>query len=111
MGFAYVLKPTPALCKTPEEREQLKFAMERKKRAFNNTKSFLKDLREISMEEICENYKTAYYKDIGKSNPEILKLVTGSSIEDAAKKAKEQEEVELLRDKFYHELYENTKND
>lgn len=60
LGFAYVLKPVPALCKTPEEREQLRFAMERKKRAFNNVKSFLKDIKEISVEEMYENYKTAY---------------------------------------------------
>lgn len=111
LGFAYVLKPVPALCKTPEEREQLRFAMERKKRAFNNIKSFLKNLKGIPIEEQLENYKAVYYKKREPSNLKILKLVTNSSFEDAVRKVKEQEKAKILKDKFYHELYENTKND
>lgn len=71
----------PALWKTPEEREQLKLAMELKKRAFNNAKSFLKDLKEIPLEEMYENYKTAYrnkelemqIKNVPKPVPRILR--------------------------------------
>lgn len=93
LGFAYVLKPAPALWKTPEEREQLKFAMERKKRALNNAKSFLKDLKEIPMEEIYENYKTAYsneeLKIRIKNAPKPVSRILRTSLDKAIKIAKE----------------------
>lgn len=115
LGFAYVLKPVPALWKTPEEREQVSFAMERKKRAYNNTKSFLKDLKEIPIEEQVENYKAACRNEeleIRIENaPKVVSKILRTHLDEAIRIAKEQEELGLLRDKYYQELYENTKND
>lgn len=97
LGFVYVLQPAPALWETEEEREQLSFAMERKKRTFNNVKSFLKNLKGIPIEEQLENYKAVYYKKHEPSNPKILKLVTNSSFEDAVRKVKEQEKAKKIK--------------
>lgn len=115
LGFAYVLKPVPALWKTQEEREQLRLAIERKKRAFNNVKSFLKDLKEIPIEEQVENYKAACRNEeleIRIENaPKVVSKILRTHLDEAIRIAKEQEELGLLRDKYYQELYENTKND
>lgn len=104
LGAAYVLKFVPALCSTPEDFELLREEMARKKRALNNAKSFLKDLKEIPLEEIYENYEAVYHKELAKPNPKILKLVTGSSIEDAARKIKNLEKAKNLKDKVYAQL-------
>lgn len=115
LGFAYVLKPVPALWKTQEEREQLRLAIERKKRAFNNVKSFLKDLKEIPIEEQVENYKAAYkneeLKIRIKNAPKVISKISRTHLDEAIRKVKEQEELRLLRDKFYQDLYENTRDD
>ncbi len=47
LGEAYVLNPASALWKTPEEQEQVKIAIERKRRAIKNTKSFLEGIERI----------------------------------------------------------------
>lgn len=115
LGYAYVLKPVPALWKTPEERELLRLDMERKKRAFNNAKSFIKDLNEIPLEEIYENYEAAYRNEELemriKNAPKPVTRILRTRMDEVARITKEQEEAKILRDKFYHELYENTKND
>lgn len=45
LGEAYVLKPASALWKTPEEQEQVKIAIERKRRAIKILNLFLKELK------------------------------------------------------------------
>jgi len=104
LHYAYVLNAVPALWKTKEERELVRIAMERKKRALKNTKSFLEGLKVIPFEQQCEDYKTVYYQDIPKPNPKIIRLARDSKIEEAIKIVKEQEKAKKLQDEYYSKI-------
>ena len=104
LGEAYVLKPASALWKTPEEREQVKIAIERKRRAIKNTKSFLEGIEKIPLEEQCENYKAAFNKEIPKAKPKVVRILHDSHIEAAVRKMKEMEKAKKLQDKIYAQL-------
>jgi len=104
LGEAYVLKPASALWKTPEEQEQVKIAIERKRRAIKNTKSFLEGIEKIPLEEQCENYKAVFNKEIPKAKPKVIRILHDSHIEAAVRKMKEMEKVKKLQDKIYAQL-------
>jgi len=104
LGEAYVLKPASALWKTPEEREQVKIAIERKRRAIKNTKSFLEGIEKIPLEEQCENYKAVFNKEIPKAKPKVVRILYDSHIEAAVRKMKEMEKAKKLQDKIYAQL-------
>ena len=104
LGEAYVLKPASALWKTPEEREQVKIAIERKRRAIKNTKSFLEGIEKIPLEEQCENYKAVFNKEIPKAKPKVVRILHDSHIEAAVRKMKEMEKAKKLQDKIYAQL-------
>ena len=104
LGEAYVLKPASALWKTPEEREQVKIAIERKRRAIKNTKSFLEGIEKIPLEEQCENYKAVFNKEIPKAKPKVIRILHDSHIEAAVRKMKEMEKAKKLQDKIYAQL-------
>ena len=104
LGEAYVLKPASALWKTPEEQEQVKIAIERKRRAIKNTKSFLEGIEKIPLEEQCENYKAVFNKEIPKAKPKVVRILHDSHIEAAVRKMKEMEKAKKLQDKIYAQL-------
>ena len=104
LGEAYVLKPASALWKTPEEQEQVKIAIERKRRAIKNTKSFLEGIEKIPLEEQCENYKAVFNKEIPKAKPKVVRILYDSHIEAAVRKMKEMEKAKKLQDKIYAQL-------
>ena len=104
LGEAYVLKPASALWKTSEEQEQVKIAIERKKRAIKNTKSFLEGIEKIPLEEQCENYKAVFNKEIPNAKPKVVRILYDSHIEAAIRKMKEMEKVKKLQDKIYAQL-------
>lgn len=104
LGEAYVLKPASALWKTPEEQEQVKIAIERKRRAIKNTKSFLEGIEKIPLEEQCENYKAVFNKEIPKAKPKVIRILHDSHIEAAVRKMKEMEKAKKLQDKIYAQL-------
>ena len=110
MGFAYVLKPVPPLRKTAEEREQLSFVMERKKQAFNNVKSFLKDIKGISVEEMYENYKTAYKNEELemriKNAPKPVTRIIRTRMDDVVRITKKQKEAKKLKTEFFAKMVE-----
>lgn len=88
LDYAYILQSVPALWRTPEDREKLRQAFAWKKRAWKNTRAFLKCLEMIPFEQQCKDYKTAYYQDIPKPNSKIIELLHDSKIEAAIKKLK-----------------------
>lgn len=104
LDYAYILPYSPALWKTPEQRELVRQAMERKKRAWKNTKSFLKDLERIPFAEKCENYKAVFNKEIPKAKPKVIRILHDSHIEAAVRKMKEMEKVKNLQDKVFAQL-------
>ena len=104
LGEAYVLKPASALWKTPEEQEQVKIAIERKRRAIKNTKSFLEGIERIPFAEQLENYKAVYNKEIPKARPKVVRILHDSHIEAAVRKMKEMEKAKKLQDKIYAQL-------
>ena len=104
LGEAYVLNPASALWKTPEEQEQVKIAIERKRRAIKNTKSFLEGIEKIPLEEQCENYKAVFNKEIPKAKPKVIRILHDSHIEAAVRKMKEMEKAKKLQDKIYAQL-------
>ena len=104
LDYAYILPYSPALWKTPEQRELVRQAMERKKRAWKNTKSFLEGIEKIPLEEQCENYKAVFNKEIPKAKPKVLRILYDSHIEAAVRKMKEMEKVKKLQDKVFAQL-------
>ena len=104
LDYAYILPYSPALWKTLEQRELVRQAMERKKRAWKNTKSFLKDLERIPFAEKCENYKAVFNKEIPKAKPKVVRILHDSHIEAAARKMKEMEKAKKLQDKVFVQL-------
>jgi len=104
LGEAFVLKPASALWKTPEEQKQVKIAIERKRRAIKNTKSFLEGIERIPFAEKLENYKAVYNKEIPKAKPKVVRILHDSHIEAAARKMKEMEKAKKLQDKIYAQL-------
>lgn len=104
LDYAYILPYSPALWKTLEQRELVRQAMERKKRAWKNTKSFLKDLERIPFAEKCENYKAVFNKAIPKAKPKVVRILHDSHIEAAVRKMKEMEKAKKLQDKIYAQL-------
>lgn len=95
---------SPALWKTPEQRELVRQAMERKKRAWKNTKSFLEGIEKKPLEEQCENYKAVFNKEIPKAKPKVVRILYDSHIEAAVRKMKEMEKVKKLQDKVFAQL-------
>ena len=104
LGYAYILQPVPALWRTPEDREKLRQALAWKKRAFKNTKSFLKGLKRIPIEQKCENYKMAFSHEAPKPNTKIIRLARATKIEAAIQKVKEQELAKEFQNKIYAHL-------
>lgn len=104
LDYAYILPYSPALWKTLEQRELVRQAMERKKRAWKNIKSFLKDLERIPFAEKCENYKAVFNKEIPKAKPKVVRILHDSHIEAAVRKMKKMEKVKKLQDKVYVQL-------
>ena len=104
LGAAFILPSVPALWQTPEDREKLRQAFAWKKRALKLTKSFLNGLKIIPIEQQCEDYKTAYYQDIPKPNPKVIRILRDSKIEDAIRKVKEDEKAKRLQDEYYSKI-------
>jgi hypothetical protein len=55
-------------------KDEFKTAMSIKKKNEKITKSYIKQSQAISMEEKCENYKTAFMQELSGVKPDLLKL-------------------------------------
>ena len=104
LGSAFILPSVPALWQTPEDREKLRQAFAWKKRALKLTKSFLKDIKMIPMDQQCEDYKTAYYHYVPRPNPKVIRILRDPKIDDAIRKVKEDEKAKRLQDEYYSKI-------
>ena len=74
VGKVTAVKAVAALNADVVSKEEFQDAMAIKKRNLKVAKSYIKQTREISIEEKYENYKTAYAKVIKESQPKVSKM-------------------------------------
>lgn len=91
IGTANVVKAVAALHAESISKEEFKEAISIKKRNLKVAKAYIKQTREISLEEQCENYKTAYASLEKESKPKISKLAN-TNMDAAIRKNKEMKE-------------------
>lgn len=91
MGKVSAVRAVAALYADSVSKEKFKEAMSIKKRNLKVAKSYIKQTREISLEEKCENYKTAYTSIEKSCKPKISKIAN-TNMDKAIRKSKEQEQ-------------------
>lgn len=94
VGKVTAVKAVAALHANEISKEEFKEAMAAKKRHLNVAKSYIKQNREIGLEEICDNYKIAYSSVIKDSKPKEktnVSIIANTKMDDAIRKNKEME--------------------
>ena len=92
VGKVTAVKAVAALHADTVSKEEFKEAMATKKRNLKVARAYIKQTREISLEEQCENYKTAYASVERKAKPRVSKLAN-TNMDKAIRKNKEMEAV------------------
>ena len=94
VGKVTAVKAVAALHANEISKEEFKEAMAAKKRHLNVAKSYIKQNREIGLEEICDNYKVAYSSVIKDSKPKEktnVSIIANTKMDEAIRKNKEME--------------------
>ena len=92
VGKVTAVKAVAALHADTVSKEEFKEAMAAKKRNLKVARAYIKQTREISLEEQCENYKTAYASVERETKPRVSKLAN-TNMDKAIRKNKEMEAV------------------
>lgn len=92
VGKVTAVKAVAALHADTVSKEEFKEAMANKKRNLKVAKAYIKQTRKISLEEQCENYKTAYASVEREAKPRVSKLAN-TNMDKAIRKNKEMEAV------------------
>ena len=74
LGKVVAVNAVAALHANEVSKAEFQEAMAIKKRSLKITKEYLKEVQSIPFSEKCENYKSAYKKDIDETKPKITKL-------------------------------------
>lgn len=90
VGKVTAVRAVAALHAETISKDEFKEAMSIKKRNLKITKSYIKQTREISLEEKCENYKTAYASVEKACKPKVSKIAN-TNMDKAIRKNKEME--------------------
>lgn len=90
VGKIFAVKSVAALNADIISKEDFKEAMSIKKRNAKITKSYIMQTQEISLEEKCENYKTAFMQELSGVKADVLKLAN-TNMDKAVTKNKELE--------------------
>lgn len=90
VGKVTAVRTVAALHAETVSKDEFKEAMSIKKRNLKITKSYIKQTREISLEEKCENYKTAYASVEKACKPKVSKIAN-TNMDKAIRKNKEME--------------------
>lgn len=90
VGKIYAVKAVAALHANSISKEEFKEAISIKKRNLKVAKEYIKQTKEISLEEQCANYKAAYSSLEKQSKPRISKLAN-TNMDKAIRKNKEME--------------------
>ena len=91
VGIVTAVRAVAALHAETVSKEEFKEAMATKKRNIKVAKAYIKQTREISAEEVCENYKTAFASVERSSKPKISKIAN-TNMDMAVRKNKEMQE-------------------
>ena len=92
VGKVTAVKAVAALHADTVSKEEFKEAMATKKRNLKVARAYIKQTREISLEEQCENYKTAYASVEREAKPRVSKLAN-TNMDKAIRKNKEMEAI------------------
>lgn len=90
IGKVTAVKAVAALHADKVSKDAFKEAMAIKKRSLKITKSYIKQTRDISIEEKCENYKAAYTSVEKECKPKISRIAN-TNMDKAIRKNKEME--------------------
>lgn len=90
IGKVTAVKAVAALHADEVSKDAFKEAMAIKKRSLKITKSYIKQTRDISIEEKCENYKAAYTSVEKECKPKISRIAN-TNMDKAIRKNKEME--------------------
>lgn len=90
VGKVTAVRAVAALHAETVSKDEFKEAMSIKKRNLKITKSYIKQTREISLEEKCENYKTAYASVEKACKPKVSRIAN-TNMDKAIRKNKEME--------------------
>lgn len=90
VGKVSAVQAVAALHADTISKEEFKEAIAIKKRNLKVAKAYIKQTREISLEEQCENYKTAYACIEKQANPRVSKLAN-TNMDKAIRKNKDME--------------------
>ncbi len=90
VGKVSAVRAVAALHADAISKDEFKEAMSIKKRNLKIAKDYIKQTREISFEELCENYKAAYASVEKETKPKISKLAN-TNMDKAIRKSKEME--------------------
>ena len=90
VGKATAVKAVAALHADEVSKEAFKEAMSIKKRSLKIAKSYIKQTREISIEEKCANYKAAYASVEKEAKPKVSRIAN-TNMDKAIRKNKEME--------------------
>lgn len=90
VGNVTAVKAIAALHADEISREEFKEAMASKKRKLKIAKAYIKQTREITLEEQIENYKTAYATVEKQANPKTIKIAN-TNMDMAVRKHKQME--------------------
>ncbi len=91
LGKVCVVNSVAALNANKISKEDFKLAMSNKKHNLKVAKEYIKQSREISFEEECENYKAAYKSIKRETNPKIS-IIANTNMDKVIRKCKEMEE-------------------
>ena len=88
--FARHIPLTPALAKNLEDKAIVQDSIKRKRWVLKQVKSYLKGLKEISIEEKLENYKAVYESNKQEDKPKYRKIIIKmNSMDKVVKQIKE----------------------
>ena len=105
LGKGTILQPIPFLARTPEEREILRNALERKNREQKIIKSFIKSKFNPSNEDIVENLINSLDKTEFESNPTIMEFTNPLVEQFIEIQRMEREKTEIINTKNKKVLY------
>lgn len=90
LGKVTAVRAVAALHAETVSKEEFKEAMASKKRHLKVAKAYIKQTREISIEEKCENYKAAYASVEKECKPKVTKMAN-TNMDKVIRKSKEME--------------------
>lgn len=91
IGKTTAVRAVAALHADEISKEEFKEAMSIKKRSLKIAKSYIKQTREISIEEKCDNYKTAYASVEREYKPKVSRIAN-TKMDKVIRKSKDMEE-------------------